>query len=206
MRTPEILRGESWHEPAPVDLSAFHDRAVEWAVKYFNKKPLEENMIGFFVLAGMGAATILHIQWDGAQEKDQAAYALRKFMQNEMIDAYSFITEAWVAIAKPEEKEGFDFSVPPSQRPDREDVLIITSVLRNGETRMTRFGVKTYPNVLPFLPPTKKPRLLERDDQFGGESGDMAGRMVNFFDTFEESEKKLRQKERKAKREKRRKQ
>jgi len=205
MRTPEILRGESWHEPAPVDLSAFHDRAVEWAVKYFNKKPLEETMVGFFVLAGMGAATILHFQWDGVEEKDQAAYALRKFMQNDVIDAYSFITEAWIAVAKKEEAEGFDFSVPPSQRPDREDVLIITTVLRNGETKMTRFGVKTYPNVLPFLPPTKKPRLLERDDGLGT-AEDMAGRMVNFFDTLEESEKRFKQKERKAKREKRRKQ
>lgn len=184
----KVLEGFSWNEPSPIDHAGFHDRAVALAVKLFNDKPVEEVLVGIFVFAGMGLTTVVHLAWGGLGEKEAAGQAVRKLLEHPVIEAYAFITEAWVAIVK----EGEDYlKTPPSQHPDREDVLNIWTTMRDGKTKMTRFGVKTYPPTLPFLPPTKKPRLLERDDHIlEGEGAEMTGRMFNFFETEEESRKR----------------
>jgi len=196
---PEILEGFSWNEPSPIDHDGFHNRSVDLAVKLFNDKPAEETLLGIFVFAGTGGFTVvIRLAWNGPVEKDMAAASLRSMLRHPIIEAYSFITEAWMAKARADEP--LKDMPPPSQHPDREDVLNIWTTLRDGTTKMTRFGVKIYPAPLPFLPPTKKPRLLERDDHILEGSGEMTGRMFNFFESEEESKKRMKKAERKHKR------
>ena len=206
MRPPEILSGASWNEPSPVDLEAFHERVVAWTVKRFNDKPADETLLGYFIFAGDGYSTIVHMPWEGEQEKYAVAAALRHMLADpvgkHLVEAYAFITEAW-AVAMPADTTDIENLPRPSKHPDREDVLNIWSTMRDGTTKMTRFGVKIYPNPLPWLPPRKKSRLLERDDHFG-EGGEMVGTMFNFFDSFAESRRKMRRQEAKAKREQQR--
>jgi hypothetical protein len=204
MRTPEILGGASWNEPMPVDLDQFHERAVAWAVKRFNDKPADETLLGYFIFAGDGHTTVVHAPWENEQDKYALAAALREMLADPMgkhlVEAYAFITEAWAVKLDPDTDPSLKGVPPPSQHPDREDVLNIWSTQRDGTTKMTRFGVRIYQNPLPWLPPKKKPRLLERDDHFG-DGGEMVGTLFNFFDSLAESRKKMKRAEAKARRE-----
>jgi hypothetical protein len=185
---PRVLEGFGWNEPSPINHTDFHNRSVALAVKMFNDKEAAEVLTGLFVLVGSEHAAVIHAPWDGPREKDAFAHAMRQTLQHPIFDAYAFITEAWMAKMTKDEDV---LKIPPSQHPDREDTLNIWTTLRDGTTKMTRFGVKIYPNVLPFLPPTKKPRLLERDDHFlEGLDETMTGRMFNFFETTAESRKR----------------
>jgi hypothetical protein len=198
---PRVLKDDGWREPNPIDHDGFHNRAVEWAVKSFNAKPIEEVLLGYFIMAAGGYATVLHCPWESPEEKYRVAASLRAMLQHPIVDAYAFITEAW-AVKLDANKDDPDLKkMPrPSEHPDREDVLNIWTTLRDGSTKMTRFGVRMYPPKAPWLPVTKKPRLLERDDHFA-EGGEMVGVMFNFFDSLAESEKKMKRQAAKAKRE-----
>ena len=202
---PEILSGASWNEPSPVDHAAFHERVVAWAVKRFNDKPAEETMLGYFIFAGDGHTIVVWAPWDSPDEKYAIAAGIRAMLADplgkQLVEAYAFVTEAWAVVMKPGDTTGT--TLAPSQHPDREDVFQIWTTMRDGSTKMTHFGVKSYPGVLPFLPPKKKPRLLERDDRLG-EGTEMAGVMFNFFDSVEELEKKIKQEQAKAKRQQKR--
>jgi len=198
MRMPDILANMTWKEPSPVDHDAFHNRTVEWAEKMFNDKPAHIIMLGLFVMAGDGHATPIYAPWDSEDEKYMVASAMRRMMANEAakerIEAYSFVTEAWALVQKvrPGEEPPLSSEVRPSEHPDREDVLqIFTTLRRTGETKITRFGVKTYPGVLPFMPPAKKPRLLARDDHVADGSTTMVGTMFNFFMSEKEMQREI---------------
>lgn len=187
MKMPEIMSGWNWNEPSPVNHHDFHEHVVEMAVKMFNNKPIEETMIGIFVLAGTGQTTVLHTPWEGEAEKYAVSRAMRHLLAKAgpIIEAYAFITEAWVAVGDKRDEHG-DY-IQPSQRDDSEDVLMIFTTMKDGTTKSTRFAVKSYPPPLPMLPTNRKPRLLERDDVDYGEGAAMTGMMFNFFKSEKEA-------------------
>ena len=199
MRMPDIIANMTWKEPTPIDHAAFHNRVVEWAEKMFNEKPADITMIGFFVMAGDGHATPIWAPWESENEKLMVAGAMRRMLSNpaakQHIEAYAFVTEAWAVVGRVDDSNAEALStggMKPSEHPDREDVLqIFTTLRRTGETKITRFGVKSYPGALPFLPPTKKPRLLARDDHVADGSTKMVGTMFNFFMSEKEMEREI---------------
>lgn len=177
--TPDLIDGEGWKEPTPLDLKGFHDRAVAWAVKRFHGKG-EEILAGYFILVSvMGDVAIMHLGWDNEEQKYAVARSMRKMLQRPDFAAHAFITEAWAVRAS---KEGFDLDTPPRLQPERQDVLQICSVLRDGSNRMSHIAVRYYKNN------RKPPRLLERDDHFSDQPDNIVGTMFNFFIPHEENE------------------
>lgn len=178
--TPDLIDSEGWKEPTPLDLKGFHDHAVEWAVKRFHGKG-EEILAGYFILVSvMGDVAIMHLGWDNEEEKYAVARSMRKMLQRPDFAAYSFITEAWAVRASAD--GGYDWDTPPSKQPERQDVLQIWSVLRDGSNQMSHFVVRYYKN------DRKPPRLLERDDHVSDQADHIVGTMFNFFIPHEENE------------------
>jgi hypothetical protein len=71
-----------------------------------------------------GNLTIVATPWGDDTEKKLFKLVVRRLMQKHKTVVYGFLTEAWMATtSKAEEEFGKDF-VPPSERPDRVEVLI----------------------------------------------------------------------------------
>ncbi|NEI52698.1 hypothetical protein GR217_34330 [Rhizobium leguminosarum] len=94
--------------------------------------------------------------WQNDAEKEASTDILRNLMQKMNAEAYSFMTEAWVAVetATPDGKFPADV-VPPSRRlkNERDDVLIIHTFDADGGFDSTRFLVTIRDNGRNYLGP-----------------------------------------------------
>lgn len=101
----------------------------------------------FFVEDGNGDLNILMAPWRSTEEKLAIYQALRKQFSKINARAYLFISEAWMT--KMDKGKDWD-GVPPSESPDRIEVVMIDGNTRDGEryTRMVeiktdKFGART---------------------------------------------------------------
>ncbi|MGO8241283.1 hypothetical protein ELH77_19150 [Rhizobium ruizarguesonis] len=113
--------------------------------------------------------------WENDFEKNLQTSFIRTLMQKMEAEAYSFMTEAWVAVetATPDGKVPAD-AIAPSQRPknERDDVLVIYTFDKHGGFDVTRFLVTLRDNGRNYLGP--------RDDE--SMTGAMpSGRMWNLL-------------------------
>jgi hypothetical protein len=78
--------------------------------------------------------------WENQQKKEEHIADLRRTIREDRVVAYTFVTEAWVATVGRHERELM--MIPPRERSNREDALIILSRHRNGENYATRYHVE----------------------------------------------------------------
>jgi hypothetical protein len=83
-----------------------------------------------------GKIEIFATPWGSDLEKRLAIEAMRLTMREKQVQAYSMLTEAWMARATPDEVKQQEYSgLPPSQRADRQEAVVIMAANRDGETR-----------------------------------------------------------------------
>jgi hypothetical protein len=111
-----------------------------WMIATYSDDRGDPELNGHFLL-------VIETAWENPDQK----YRATEFMRGAVNDpdfgayAYAFICEAWVA----SEKEGSKYDalrkqgrgVPPGERPEdeRDDILMILSFERDGDSAMTRF-------------------------------------------------------------------
>jgi hypothetical protein len=83
----------------------------------------------------------LPMPWQTPDEKYAYIRALRDKLRAMHFDYYTIVVEAWVATVNMKVSPELA-NVPPSERSDREDVLLVMSRHRSGETYDTKFRVE----------------------------------------------------------------
>lgn len=90
----------------------------------------------WLLVTGAGKIEIFATPWGNTREKHVVIETMRDVMREKRVTAYSLLTEAWMARATPEEaKEGGYIGLPPSQRPDRMEAVVIMAANKSGEHR-----------------------------------------------------------------------
>ena len=151
--TPELIN--SYRAPERVARQALHEVAVDlatslyndigyvlpmWIIASYGEKRPHPNLDGHFIV-------VVKTAWASPDEKYQATEMMRDFVNDADVGAYAyaFICEAWVATErkgdKYDELRKLGFPVAPADRDeaDRDDILMITSFERDGDSALTRF-------------------------------------------------------------------
>jgi hypothetical protein len=92
----------------------------------------------FWILMG-DEISIIPTPWNNDFEKQIYIAAMRMLIAERKIEAYSFFTEAWLATVGKHQKELE--GIPPSERSDRKDILMVISRHRDGDHCMTQYNV-----------------------------------------------------------------
>lgn len=94
----------------------------------------------FHILLDGDKIAVIPTPWNNPFEKEIYISAMRMLIREKAIVAYSFVTEAWLATVAPHQAELA--KIPPSQRSNRKDILMIMSRHRDGEYYMTQYEVE----------------------------------------------------------------
>lgn len=141
-----------------------HEMAVAYAVSEFERRGSTPCM--WIICTGPDVIWI-ETPWEDEAEKELSTLAIRAAMKAMGARSYSFITEAWVA-----SYSVGDPVIPPSQKEQRDDVLMISTYDMKGEYEAARFLVSVRENGNNLLGP--------RDDQTMMEYK-MEGRLFNLL-------------------------
>jgi hypothetical protein len=106
----------------------------------------------FMMWRGDSEVGLTYAPWDSHEEKKRIIGEMRATLDRERIDAYSFITEAWMARVNPRTQPEL-MNVPPSQRSQREDVLLVITQHRNGDRHSSVWRVEDQPDGTRVLHP-----------------------------------------------------
>lgn len=93
---------------------------------------------------------LISTPWGDADEKYAMVDMVRRYIRECHVDAYAFVTEAWLASVDMRTQPELA-KVPPSERSQREDVLLIMSRTRDGETCSTKYPVHYHAEGMPTL-------------------------------------------------------
>jgi hypothetical protein len=69
-----------------------------------------------------GPHVIVATPFQGGDSKDMVAFAIQKLLKEHNATKYAFLSEAWMAVANKEWKDG---DTPPSERPDRIEIVMV---------------------------------------------------------------------------------
>lgn len=155
-----------------VTRSDLHEMAVAFAMKEFERKGEAPCM--WIIAAGPNLMWI-ETPWRDDREKELFVRTLRGAMRELGARAYSFITEAWMAVYDINDpKPGEPGFLMPSESPKakRDDVLMISTYDAAGEYDATRFLVTIRERGLNILGP--------RDDE-SFKDHKMEGRLFNLL-------------------------
>ena len=93
----------------------------------------EELMPSWLLVTGKGAVEIYATPWSNTREKHLVTLCMKDIMREKHCTAYSLLVEAWMAtVAGEEAKEPYD-GPPPSERPDRQECVVIMAVDHAGK-------------------------------------------------------------------------
>ena len=103
--------------------------AVEHAERVLIGIPDASILPSFVLEREDGATAIIATPWSSERDKELTVHALRATMRESGVVRYSFICEAWMAVAPPgtESKSRLADHEMPSNRPDRVEVVIISA-------------------------------------------------------------------------------
>ena len=115
-------------------LRELFDIAAENAARMFNDSDDHEVLPMWHAVQGDGEHVLIATPWRDDLEKRITVDQLRKLFAAKQVKRFVFIVEAWLAQVKTrrEVEEG----PPPSQHPDRREVLMITAEDRDGSQIM----------------------------------------------------------------------
>lgn len=109
------------------------DKLVQLAVEHAERILIGHEgaqiMPSFVLESAGGDMAIIATPWANERDKEMTVRALRATMRKGGVVRYSFISEAWMATAKPgqEKLARLPDGEMPSQRPDRVEVVIISA-------------------------------------------------------------------------------
>ncbi len=95
----------------------------------------EELMPSWLMVDGVGKVQIFATPWRNTEEKHLTVEAMRLIMRQSQAQAYSLLTEAWMATVTGEEAKRPYEGPPPSERPDRTEAVVVMAANRAGEHR-----------------------------------------------------------------------
>jgi hypothetical protein len=83
-----------------------------------------------------GEIEIFATPWGNNRQKHLVIETMRDVMREKQATAYSMVTEAWLAHATAEEMRSSEYSgLPPSERSDRQEAVVIMAANKDGEHR-----------------------------------------------------------------------
>jgi hypothetical protein len=146
-------------------LDQLTEDAAEHAKRILVDQP-EASLLPTFLIQGRDRVLIVGTPFDGENEKDIVADAIRFTLKMEHAHSYSFMSEAWTITQGAGEPY-----IQPAKSDKRREVVIIVAVDRDGDGRMRTYEMKrNAKGVVTEL-------ALERD-----EVGLEGGRFSNLFD------------------------
>jgi len=155
---PRVFKQE--HLPG-ITRADLHEMMVAYGMLEFERRYAAPCM---WILKNGPHVYWIETRWENEGEKVASTEILRNLMQKMGADAYSFMTEAWVAVetATPDGKLPADV-VMPSRRPknERDDVLMIHTFDADGGFDATRFLVTIRDNGRNYLGP--RDDITDRD-------------------------------------------
>jgi hypothetical protein len=83
----------------------------------------EDELLPVCVMAKGDGRFIAPTPWRSENEKGAMLTLMRHQMQSNGVEAYCVMSEAWIAVQPEDWKPGDDAGPPPSQRPDRQEVV-----------------------------------------------------------------------------------
>ena len=90
----------------------------------------------WLLITAKGDIEIFMTPWGNDREKHLVIETMRDIMREKRATAYSMLTEAWMACATPEETKSGDYSgLPPSQRADRQECVVMMAADKAGDSR-----------------------------------------------------------------------
>jgi hypothetical protein len=122
-------RGKSESDEPKPALDRLIEIAIGQAESVLIGKPNASILPTFVLENANGDTALFATPWGSERDKDITAFALRHIMRAERIERYSFISEAWMAVAKPgqENLDRLPDDEMPSNRPDRVECVIISA-------------------------------------------------------------------------------
>lgn len=136
----ELVKNLLMAEPQPIpDDMATTSAMIDHAFEFAKSMLIGERTTGddpsfcpqWTVLTDKGAVAVLATPFDGEESKNYAAAVVATVIGLSGVIRYTFASEVWTAKGKPGE---VDLATPPSQQPDRREMLMITGGDRkNGE-------------------------------------------------------------------------
>jgi|SRR5580692_4581606 hypothetical protein len=121
------------------------DLAIEQAERVLLNQPNASILPTFVLEQANGEVAIFATPWESERDKEITVFALRAIMRKQKVKRYSFLSEAWMATAKPgqEKLDRLPDGEQPSQRPDRVEVVVISAsndqgVVKSVMLRMVR--------------------------------------------------------------------
>jgi len=155
---PRVFKQE--HLPG-ITRADLHEIMVAYGMLEFERRGTAPIM---WILKNGPHAYWIETPWQSEVEKEASTQILQSLMQKMGAEAYSFMTEAYVAVerATPDGKLPADV-VMPSQRPknERDDVLMIHTFDTEGGFDATRFLVTIRDNGRNYLGP--RDDMTDRD-------------------------------------------
>lgn len=169
---PQLTKLKTLNVTQFVSVEELHEYAIRVAERAMHKK----GKVPFrWIVRAQDRLATFDTPWENEADKDMHSQFMRFILGATNATAYSFMTEAWIAqYGLPDEDD--DKFVMPSEHPDREDVLFISTYNRSGEQRITRYGIRYSDRTRPGFG-----RLLARDDWRDHDRKAFEGRMFNLF-------------------------
>ena len=148
-------------------LQKLFDTAAENARNIFNETG--EVLPMWHVVTGNNENALIATPWGDEEDKHATIFALRQLFRQMKAKRYVMITEAWVATASTERE--IRQGPPPSEHPDRREVLMINAEDRDGSSLIGLYYI-----LRPEHGPAKLSPLTMRPFE------ETKGRMVNMLD------------------------
>jgi hypothetical protein len=146
---PRVFKQE--HLPG-ITRADLHEMNVAYGMLEFDRRGAAPFM--WIIKTGPNVRWI-ETPWENDYEKQASTNIMRDLMQETNAEAYSFMTEAWVAVETGSRDEVMKKAIPPSRRPknERDDVLMIHTFDTDGAFNATRFLVTIRDNGRNYLGP-----------------------------------------------------
>lgn len=173
---PQLTKIKTLNATQIVSLDELHEYAIAAAERTMQKKGKVPSR---WLVRAQDRLATFDTPWEGEGDKNMHADFIRFILGATGATAYAFMTEAWIAAyTKDDDDEPF---VMPSEHPDREDVVMVSTYTRS-DYRLTRYGIRYSDRTRP-----KFGRLLARDDWQPGDRTTFEGRMFNLLRGLPES-------------------
>jgi hypothetical protein len=102
--------------------------------RFFNR---EKEMDTIFILVNDDFHVSLPVIFNNTTEKDHASIRLRQLTAEAMPDYVIYVSEAWTVCVEDEDKD-----IPPSEHPDRIEIVLVTIEFKTGEQFLCTANIK----------------------------------------------------------------
>ena len=132
--------------------------AAKNAAKMFLESDDHEVLPMWHAVFGNNEHALIATPWSNQEEKEAVVKGLRKMFAAKQVKRYAFIVEAWIAQVGPSDLDegvtrGEYKGPPPSQHPDRREVLMITAEDRDGSQIIGQYFILRPEHGPPKLSP-----------------------------------------------------